>query len=638
MTEPTQHLERPRCHTLLAWCVSLFVAAYAVAPAHAQAVAPADCADPAEIVDDGDDADMITDGDSVAVGCGSEVGRNVVKMPYSGITEVVILDRGNDGTDDLWLLKINCDDAGNAELCKRRDENGDVVRRGDGSEVREVGIQYADIGQELYDRLVEADQMGLGLSDEEQDDIRVALRNLQPLNVIDTPDPDDESLFKDRNVSLSAVEDTTMEEVTGVAVGADANVKANGGIAIGDGATVGTDVTTTRTLERLELRDESGNPIIDESGNPVTVGVYVDLEEEADGGGGVNGIAIGNGATATGDGSIAIGNGAVAMEDGQVMIGTHDIGAMHEGVMENAAGVAENKEDIAENATDIATNAAGVAENKEDIAENATDIATNAAGVATNAAGVATNAAGVAENKEDIAENATDIATNAAGVATNAAGVATNAAGVAENKEDIAENATDIATNAAGVATNAAGVATNAAGVAENKEDIAENATDIATNATGVAENKEDIAENATDIATNATGVADNRTMIGANSMRLDGHDADLAANRNQLNQHAAMLSQHADSIQNNTMQIKMLDERVNQVAAMAAALSAVPNAPDRDERFFLGIGMGSHDGESSVAAGLAGRLGANKNIVINAGVANSGGGTTVRAGIGWSF
>ncbi len=648
MTEPTQHVQRPRCHTLLAWCVSLFVAAYAAAPAHAQAVAPNDCADanPAKILDDGNDEDMITDGDSVAVGCGSEVQRNEQQTEVSGEVPVVTLDRGNDGEVDVYLLKVDCD--ANPQMCVKEDQD----EEGNPVQVQVDGIQYADLsaafdpedpndlalgadvdearrnfGQRLADRLGQVDTKSL--TEDEKADLRTALDALQELHVIDTDAMSDESLLRDATVTINLPKTNEPQEVAdGVAVGKDAKVKADGGVAIGEGATVGTDVVTTRTLH-----------------DDPDLGVYTHLEETKEGGGGVDGIAIGNGAMATGDGSIAIGRGAVATEDGQVMIGTHDIGAMHDGVMENEAGVAENKENIATNATGIATNATGIATNEAGVAENKENIATNEAGVAENKENIATNATG-------IATNATGIATNATGIATNATDIATNEAGVAENKENIATNATGIATNEAGIATNATDIATNEAGVAENKENIATNATGIATNEAGVAENKENIATNATDIATNeagvaenkeniatnATGVADNRTMIGANSMRLDGHDADLAANRNQLSQHAAMLSQHADSIQNNTMQIKMLDERVNQVAAMAAALSAVPNAPDRDEKFFLGIGMGSHDGESSVAAGLAGRLGANKNIVINAGVANSGGGTTVRAGIGWSF
>ena len=141
-------------------------------------------------------------------------------------------------------------------------------------------------------------------------------------------------------------------------------------------------------------------------------------------------------------------------------------------------------------------------------------------------------------------------------------------------------------------------------------------------------------------------------TMIGAAVDRLDGHDtaiaaldgrlvahgATLAAHDQRLDGHDQMLVGHAAGINNNAMQIKMLDDRVSQAAAAAAALSAVPNAPDMDEQFFVGVGVGSHGGESSVAAGISGRLGANKNIVVNAGIANSGDGTSVRAGVGWSF
>ena len=70
----------------------------------------------------------------------------------------------------------------------------------------------------------------------------------------------------------------------------------------------------------------------------------------------------------------------------------------------------------------------------------------------------------------------------------------------------------------------------------------------------------------------------------------------------------------------------------------MASAMTAVPNVVPGDGSFFLGVGVGNHDGESAIAVGLSGRVGADNNIYINAGASSSSGETSVRAGVGWVF
>ena len=164
-----------------------------------------------------------------------------------------------------------------------------------------------------------------------------------------------------------------------------------------------------------------------------------------------------------------------------------------------------------------------------------------------------------------------------------------------------------------------------------NAEEIESNDADIAANKAMGDANREMIESNDMDIAANMAMGAANRGMIESNDM-------DIAANMAMLARHGQMLTDHAGKIDANAKAIDMLDERVGQVAAMAAALSAVPNAPSAGEKFFIGVGMGNHSGESSLAVGLSGRVGPKQNILVNAGVANSSGETTVRAGIGWAF
>ena len=199
------------------------------------------------------------------------------------------------------------------------------------------------------------------------------------------------------------------------------------------------------------------------------------------------------------------------------------------------------------------------------------------------------------------------------------------------NADEIAENEQDIAANKMAGEENRAMIVSNDEDIATNREGIATNRQSIAANKMMGEENRAMIMSNDVDIAANVARLDMHQTMIGDNGRRLDEHAGALA-------RHDQMLSSHASLIDGNTKSIQMLDERVNQVAAMAAALSAVPNAPSTGEQFFIGVGVGNHSGESSVAVGLSGRVGPNQNILVNAGVANSSGETTVRAGVGWAF
>lgn len=149
--------------------------------------------------------------------------------------------------------------------------------------------------------------------------------------------------------------------------------------------------------------------------------------------------------------------------------------------------------------------------------------------------------------------------------------------------------------------------------------------------------------ENGIAIGNGASATGRNSIAIGAGARATRANQVvigayDVGAMASAVTDHGQRLDAHAAAISDNGARIGIVSERVDEVAAAAAALSAVPNAPGQDERIFVGIGVGSHRGKSSVAAGLSGRVGTNRNIVLNAGVANSGAGTSSRAGIGWSF
>ena len=594
---PNSHVAS-RLFSLLALSVGLFIAINAT-PAHADAIEPNRCADNAEIHDDGDDANG-SDEDSVALGCGANVQQEVTKTGTDTEEQPLFtLDAGNDGTVDEYLVQVNCDNS-DAGVCAGR-----------------TGDQLVSISKALHDRLrtvgddvAEADGVRTAgpLTEAEMGMLTTALmdeKNVRPLSDVAVG----LNKLTDTGVDVMRSASTDMSEVAdGTAVGAEATVKADGGIAIGNGATVGADETTTVTLTM----------------DPDLGVLVVGYEETSTGGGGDNGIAIGNGASATGDGSIAIGNGAEATEDGQVVIGGHDIGDMADSVAGNTAAIASNTTAIASNTTKIGT-AITRLDAHDKVLEDHNDR-------------LQIHGEKIDENRENIGKN-TDRIMN------NGKRIDGNREMINENKTKIGNNGKRIDGNREMINGNTTKIGNNAKRIDGNREMINGNTTKIANNTTRIDDNREMIDENKEMLGTHAT-------MIGTAMTRLDGHataitaldgrvvahGATLSAHDQRLDAHDQVLMGHAAGIDNNATRIQMLDDRVSQAAAAAAALSAVPNAPDMDEQFFVGVGVGSHGGESSVAAGISGRLGANKNIVVNAGIANSGDGTSVRAGVGWSF
>ena len=80
------------------------------------------------------------------------------------------------------------------------------------------------------------------------------------------------------------------------------------------------------------------------------------------------------------------------------------------------------------------------------------------------------------------------------------------------------------------------------------------------------------------------------------------------------------------------------LDERLDSATAMSSALSALPNTVPDGGKLFLGVGVGHYGGKQAIALGLSARLGAERNMFVNAGVAMATGGESVsaRAGVGF--
>lgn len=182
-----------------------------------------------------------------------------------------------------------------------------------------------------------------------------------------------------------------------------------------------------------------------------------------------------------------------------------------------------------------------------------------------------------------------------------------------------------------------AALAEQGAAIDGNGAAIADNEAAIDSNWAAIAENETAIADNGAAIAGNGSAIMQQGMMIEENRAMLDSQGMSIGNNMARLDGHDQMLANHADMIGGNAKAIRMVDDRVSKVAAMAAALSAVPNAPTSQGGFFVGVGVGNHDGQSGVAIGLSGCLG-RPDVIFNAGVANSSGETTLRAGIGWSF
>ena len=83
---------------------------------------------------------------------------------------------------------------------------------------------------------------------------------------------------------------------------------------------------------------------------------------------------------------------------------------------------------------------------------------------------------------------------------------------------------------------------------------------------------------------------------------------------------------------------LNALDERLDSATAMSSALSALPNTVPDGGKLFLGVGVGHYGGKQAIALGLSARLGAERNMFVNVGVATATGGESVsaRAGVGF--
>ena len=138
-----------------------------------------------------------------------------------------------------------------------------------------------------------------------------------------------------------------------------------------------------------------------------------------------------------------------------------------------------------------------------------------------------------------------------------------------------------------------------------------------------------DIKQARADIDTNATGIMANAAGIMANTGRITANESNIMDNASAIAGNAAAIADFND-------QLMGVDERVKQVAAMSAALSAVPNMVSGDGDFFLGVGFGNSSGEQGIAVGVSARFGPKKNIVFNAGAASAGDETSARVGVGF--
>ena len=162
------------------------------------------------------------------------------------------------------------------------------------------------------------------------------------------------------------------------------------------------------------------------------------------------------------------------------------------------------------------------------------------------------------------------------------------------------------------------------AGVTAGENEIVIGTSDHSAMIAGV-----DIKRARADIDTNAAGIMANTAGITANTGRITANEGNIMDNASAIAGNAAAIADFNDRLMG-------VDERVKQVAAMSAALSAVPNVVSGDGDFFLGVGFGNSSGEQGIAVGVSARFGPKKNIVFNAGAASAGDETSARVGVGF--
>ena len=410
---------------------------------------------------------------------------------------------------------------------------------------------------------------------------------------------------------------------------------------------------------------------------------------------GVNAQASGVDAQASGTNSIATGTDAVASGENSIATGTganaSGVNAQASGVNAQASGInsiatGTNSVASAENSVAIGSGAKATHENSVALGAGSETTAANTVSVGkvgeerriTNVAAGIDNTDAANVGQLNVVDDKVEI--NIGNIATNRNGIKKNRVKNEEQDVVLANHEGRISTNTRDIHTNSLHIDTNTRGIAVNKNNIAVNSGRITHNTRRieVVEDKVryvNVTQSSMALGKGAKARDTRSIAIGKHATTSKGTPGSIAfgayASVTQDAINSVALGQYSVANEANTIsvgndkikrritnvadgvndydavnmrqyhfldnKVNTLDRKVNGVAAMGSAMSAlVPNGRS-DKNTQVSLGLGTYKGETALAIGAFHYV--DDDILLNAAVSHAQeSGTSARAGITWGF
>ena len=352
---------------------------------------------------------------------------------------------------------------------------------------------------------------------------------------------------------------------------------------------------------------------------------------------GVGSLASGNNSTATGVGSQATGNGNTAA--GAYSRATGALGTAT-GNNSEATGALSTATGVLSKATGSDTTATGVNSEASGFLSTATGVGSKAAGVNSTATGVFSQATGALSTATGSSSLATGNNSTATGVGSQASGDQTTATGVGAQASGDGSTATGQGSQATGFSSTATGVLSQASGessTATGNSSLALGASSLAlgsgatagfNNSVAIGANTVAERPNQVIIASRGQGLNTVYTLPGLATGGAFAGDANQVTSERQTrfttvdNQGNLGTSSFSvgdvlssfDRINGRLNNIESalgtVNSQIQNVGAIAAALSAIPNLTTDNQRYGCGVGAGGYGSGWAGAAGCAAKIG----------------------------
>jgi hypothetical protein len=303
---------------------------------------------------------------------------------------------------------------------------------------------------------------------------------------------------------------------------------------------------------------------------------------------GANSSATGAFSQASGAQSTATGVGALANNDGSTASGQ---GSAATGFSSTATGHQSQASGDGSTATGVNANASGGAGTATGVGSQASGIQTTATGHGSTASGAQSTATGVGARATGMQATATGFGSTASGAKSIATGVGSNASGA--NSIALGSNATAGYANSTAIGANTVAERPNQVILASRSQGLNTVYTlpGLATGGTFVGDANQVTTERQTRFTT-----VDNQGNLGTTSFSVGDVLNRFDIINGRLNNIEGALGKVNNQIEN--------------VGALAAALTAIPNLTTDNQRYGCGIGVGGYGSGWAGAAGCAAKIG----------------------------